>query len=1203
MPPASTISPQTVRVELVEALKLDLVGPDNAHPFAHELLSDAPSRWYLTGFLVPAEAPVEQKTDGTSDEEIDSGGDTEGTDDASPPDRAAARRSLLPSSMGLSVLVPPNVDALQVIVAWGDYLYEGATSEPGDAGPTTETAAELHDKPVAYGCDNAGSVTPSNPATTQQPPKGYRRDPREETVLVPLPSAGSKPREFPVPNSGGLTLSVTVRAVPAAGHASSRLPAGTRSVSVFLVNNRPPNEERHYRAFAFQTSLKLVCPKPFVPRPDLRGSLAGGLAEEWDEQVADLQFRDVFEYAVGHGISATAEREPGGVCRSVKTTWIPTAEVEKVSPASIADVELNMEALGALTNHAEAQTKLTPLVTHYRTWLNTQSSSCRSRRKEAQTSAERDADESQSLLTSAATRAELEARHAQTAQDLILAARHSADRIQAGIDALVDPQILDAFRIANRAMAAAARQRELQKRQGNASQVQPPRWYPFQLAYILMNLRGVFDPAHLDRETVDLLFFPTGGGKTEAYLGLAAFSMILRRLRQPGIRSAGVCVLMRYTLRLLTLDQLGRASALICALEIERDRDRAKLGEWPFEIGLWVGSAATPNRMGRRGDTSASAEYSAYTKTMRFQRDDRNPSPIPIENCPWCGTKFNRNSFRLTPNMNQPTDLRVVCANPTCRFSGDRPLPILGVDEPIYRRLPAFLIATVDKFAALPWTGETGTLFGLVDRYDQEGFYGPCNQKSGKDLGGALPPLELIIQDELHLISGPLGTIAGVYETAIDALSSRTNDDVTLRPKIIASTATVRRAEAQIHALFERSHISVFPPPGPDRHDSFFAITEPSSTTPARLYVGVAAQGRSLKVVLLRAGLALLSAGQTAYEREGGKANKQNPADAYMTLLGYFNSLRELGGSRRIVEDEVRTRLQQYSRRKRRDPVDTVFSDRNISYEVLELTSRVQTCDVATAKRRLAQPFHENDRVDVALATNMISVGLDIIRLGLMVVLGQPKTSAEYIQATSRVGRDLNRPGLVVTLLNVHKPRDRSHYERFEMYHATFYRAIEATSVTPFSPRALDRALAGALVALCRQGNPALTAPLGAGSILTLRATLDGFAIRFANRARNHDPSLSAAAAQEYFDKVLHRCRRLLDDWNNIADEFQQKNTKLQYQQEVGAAQRLLYEYLHPDLQNLPTVRRKFRANRSMRDVEPNVELGVKNLNDWTPKP
>jgi hypothetical protein len=679
--------------------------------------------------------------------------------------------------------------------------------------------------------------------------------------------------------------------------------------------------------------------------------------------------------------------------------------------------------------------------------------------------------------------------------------------------------------------------------------------------------------------------------------------MVLRRLRHPGIRSAGVCVLMRYTLRLLTLDQLGRASALMCALEIERERDTAKLGSWPFEIGLWVGSAATPNRMGGRGDKGPGAKYSAYTKTMAFQRDDRNPSPIPLENCPWCGTKFNRNSFRLIPDPTRPTDLRVVCSSPACRFSGDRPLPILGVDEPIYRRLPAFLIATVDKFAALPWTGETGALFGLVDRYDSAGFYGPCNQKAAKALGGSLPPPELIIQDELHLISGPLGTIAGVYESAIDALCSRTLGEGRLRPKIIASTATVRRADAQIHALFERSHVVVFPPPGANRRDSFFAVTEASSRTPARLYVGLAAQGRSQNVVLLRAGLALLSAGQTAYARAGGKANRHNPADAYMTLLGYFNSLRELGGSRRIVEDEVRSRLQQYARRKRREPADAVFDDRNISYEVLELTSRVATSDVASAKRRLAQPFFEDDRVDVALATNMISVGLDIIRLGLMVVLGQPKTSAEYIQATSRVGRDPNRPGLVVTLLNIHRARDRSHYERFAMYHATFYRAIEATSVTPFSPRALDRALVGALVALCRQGHPDFTPPRGADRILTLRTALDPFVVRFAQRARDHDPNLEATAAQEYFDKLLQRGGRLLDDWANIAREFQETNTPLQYQQEGGAAQRLLYEYLHPDLPNLSAVRAKFRANRSMRDVEPGVELAVKNLNDWTPRP
>jgi hypothetical protein len=716
-----------------------------------------------------------------------------------------------------------------------------------------------------------------------------------------------------------------------------------------------------------------------------------------------------------------------------------------------------------------------------------------------------------------------------------------------------------------------------------------------------MTLRSIAEPTHVDREVVDLLFFPTGGGKTEAYLGLAAFSMVLRRLRNPGIRSAGLSVLMRYTLRLLTLDQLARASALVCALELERENDKEKLGEWPFEIGLWVGSAATPNRMGARNYSGPGKEYTAYIKTTRYQQDDRKPAPIPLENCPWCGTKFTRQSFRLVPNNDRPVDLRISCVNHNCEFSGDRSLPILGVDEPLYRRLPAFLIATIDKFAALPWTGETGALFGLVERFDRNGFYGPCAPGMGQRLeGGYLPPPDLIIQDELHLISGPLGTIAGVYETAIDALASREVEGKTVRPKILASTATVRRADSQIKALFERNQVTVFPPPGPDRRDSFFAKTKSTAEVPARLYVGVAAQGRSLKVILLRSALALLAAGETAYLQAGGKQNRNNPADPYMTLLGYFNSLRELGGSRRIIEDEVTARLSQYSLRRRIEPDDRLFTNRKINYDVLELTSREPTNKVATAKARLASPFHEEDRVDVALATNMISVGLDIIRLGLMVVLGQPKTSSEYIQATSRVGRDSERPGLVITLLNVHKPRDRSHYERFQNYHASFYRTVEATSVTPFSPRALDRALPAALVGLCRQGLAAMTPSSGATEILASRGSLDRFAQRFAARAGNSSHSRESGEEQRLRDKVLARSNRLLDDWLKIADQFRLTGGSLQYQKyEPGNAQRLLYDFLDPELLVIQPVRTHFRANRSMRDVEPSVELVVENLNDW----
>jgi hypothetical protein len=532
---------------------------------------------------------------------------------------------------------------------------------------------------------------------------------------------------------------------------------------------------------------------------------------------------------------------------------------------------------------------------------------------------------------------------------------------------------------------------------GRGADAIKPEWRPFQLAWILMNLRSIAEPTSDERNIVDLLFFPTGGGKTEAYLGLAAFTLVLRRLRNPGISSAGVSVLMRYTLRLLTLDQLSRASTLICALELERRNNAETLGEWPFEIGLWVGQAATPNKMGRQGDNDPNT---ARLRWRRFMDSSKNPSPIPLEGCPWCGRKFEPTSFRLLPTSNQPTQLVVRCLNRDCEFSRDTWLPIVAVDEPIYRRLPCFIIATVDKFAALPWTGPVGAFFGRVHRWDKkEGFYGPCDPTLGNKLPveRLLPP-DLIIQDELHLISGPLGTMAGLYETALDELSTLQRDGKTIRPKIVASTATVRRAQNQIQALFARRMVDIFPPPGPDYRDSFFARTHNPDESNARLYVGVVAQGRSPKVAMLRVYLSLLGAGQKWYQALKKAGQTENAADAYMTLVGYFNSLRELGGSRRIIEDEVRSKLEKYSTRMRVGEKEGPFADRAIAYDPVELTSRVDTARVAEAKSKLRLAFSEKEHVDVAIATNMISVGLDILRLGLMVVFGQPKTTAELRQ-------------------------------------------------------------------------------------------------------------------------------------------------------------------------------------------------------------
>ncbi len=521
------------------------------------------------------------------------------------------------------------------------------------------------------------------------------------------------------------------------------------------------------------------------------------------------------------------------------------------------------------------------------------------------------------------------------------------------------------------------------------------------------------------------------------------------------------------------------------------------------------------------------------------------------------------------------------------------------MDEPIYRRLPAFLIATVDKFANLPWVGPSGKLFGKVDRADKDGFYGPCDPQSvGHKLPQPLLPPDLIIQDELHLISGPLGTMVGLYETAIDALCRRVVAEKTIRPRVVASTATVRRAEAQIRALFCRNGVEIFPSPGPNRRDSFFAQTVSANDKPGRLYLGVAAQGRSPKVIMLRTYLALMGAAQKAFLANGGSKNVANPADPYMTLVGYFNSLRELGGCRRIVEDEVYSQLRGRGSRMRVGEQSGLFSDREIQVEAVELTSRESTGRVSRAKERLAKDFtQKDDRVDVAIATNMISVGLDISRLGLMAVFGQPKTTAEYIQATSRVGRQEDKPGLVVTMMNVHKPRDRSHYERFEAYHATFYRSVEAASVTPFSPRALDRGIAEVAVALSRHGHSELTKSESAIRAKDERSKLADVVDVFGQRVESH-ARMPKEESHERRGRVRAKIEDLLDDWAKIARKKADVGGSLRYQAyEDGTGPYLLRNPLDPELERLERIERQFKAHRSLRDVEPATNLWLKQLN------
>ncbi len=1116
--PATSVQ---VRARLVEALKLDLVGPWAGHELAEERLPGwvRPSNWYLTGFLIPSGTPPEKSADADEDDDLGEIPESAGLSEESNEERKAAKKGFFPSSMGLSFLVQKEMHALTVTVRWGDYA-----------------RAEI---------ENDGT-----------PVSVWQRYPRETTVDVALTGTGD-PVAHDVPGSDGLQIHVVERPITAED-LSEHIPKGTRSVSVFLVNHRTPvgpEERQPDRAYTFQAEIEVCGEQPFVPRPDLRGISA----EDWDEQVADLHYADTPAYATGHGVSAEWEILDGA-CHLLRTAWIPSAEVEKTATVDVPGVELSMETLGELTDGAAAERALRPLVTAYRTWIE----------------------------AGRADVATLQGARRETAEELLRVAGVTAGRIERGIAVLAqDEDALDAFRVANRAVARALNQR---------LKIESPRWRAFQLAFMLLTLPGLDDSSDPERELVDLLFFPTGGGKTEAYLGLAAFAMVLRRLRRPGEKGlvgAGTSVIMRYTLRLLTLDQLARAAGLVCALELEREKNTALYGEWPFEIGLWVGKAATPNILGRKGDGRSD---SARSKVRQFKADPKGkPSPIPLENCPWCGTRFGPESFALLPNDDQPRELRIVCTNFECDFTRDRALPIVAVDDSIYRRLPAFLIATVDKFASLPWVGKSGALLGGAERHDATGFYGAAEPGRGTRLEASLPPPDLVIQDELHLISGPLGTMVGLYEAAIEALCVREIDGRTVRPKIVASTATVRQAREQIQALFARPLTQVFPPPGPNRRDSFFATTVSASEVPARLYLGIASQGRNPKVIMRKAWLALMGAAERAYRDAGGRKNKNNPADPYMTVLGYFNSLRELGGARRILEEEVQNTIKAYGARKRIGEERGLFQDRKTFSEVVELTSRVSTDKVAEARRRLECGFYEAQRVDCAIATNMISVGLDIPRLGLMVVLGQPKTHAEYIQATSRVGRDDERPGLVVTLFNIHKPRDRSHYERFRHYHETFYRSVEVGSVTPFSARALDRGFAGALVGLARHAETVLTPPQGVEKIADVRPVLERRLLEaFLGRVRQQ-PFADEAEREERLRSVQNRVVDLLDSWRKVFDDYRAAGVAMQYQKyELPQPRPLLREILDKDFES--EHHRKFRANRSLRDVEPNVNLFVKNL-------
>lgn len=959
------------------------------------------------------------------------------------------------------------------------------------------------------------------------------------------------------------------------------------TISLYLINSQVEPTTKKAEAWVFQPEMMVYHPENlpvFIKRqlPD-RFRMENG-----EDRQMEMNYRRHLEFVVGHGTGAhaTVNGDDWEEAIQVETKTLPTHEVTRMEAPEpsqtpgMEGLELDMKVLADLEKGSFTQA-LMPLVRSYGLWIRTL-----------------EEEQGKDLRP-----------YLEDAKNALSKCHQNLERIKTGIELLdQDENAAKAFKFANQAMAdqrirTIFSRNERQGKQIKIEEIDVPSnrsWRPFQLAFLLLTLPEMVDPTHAnrsdrDQNLVDLLWFPTGGGKTEAYLGLTAFTMAIRRLQKspewPN-GQAGITVMMRYTLRLLTLQQFQRAASLICACELIRQKEPSTWGNEPFRIGLWVGEASAPNRT-----EDAKKEIDQAHDHFRGRAFGVKGTVAQLTNCPWCGKPINTGSDIKVELFKQGRGRTLqYCSDPlgecpfTRRQSPDEGLPIVVVDEEIYRLLPSLVIATVDKFAQMPWKGETQMLFGRVTgKCPRHGFRSPDLEDSDSHPKlGSLPavrtiplsplrPPDLIIQDELHLISGPLGTLVGLYETAVDYLCEWKIGEKKIKPKIIASTTTIRRAENQVHNLYTRK-VNIFPPSGVNTEDNFFSKQIPSSEQfPGRLYIGICAAGANLKTALLRVYFAYMAAAQTLFKEYG------ELADPWMTTVGYFNAMRELGGMRRIVDDTLRSIL--------RNAHDHGLEDRHISEEsVDELNSRRSGVDIPKILDRLEAKFIPRTRtdaetpnvprekrkqypLDVVLCTNMISVGVDIDRLGLMIVAGQPKTTAEFIQATSRVGRKF--PGIVCTVFNWSRPRDLSHFERFEHYHDTFYEHVEALSVTPFSPRALDRGLSGTLVSMVRLDSDRLNADKSAKEFKRNDPSLDEILKTIHNRVEK------VTLEKRTTDHVDEMLAERLDHWdaqtNKVTSQLTYKSSK----------------NINIPLLSQPQDRNKdlFTCLNSMRDVEKSINL------------
>ncbi|MEU7305397.1 helicase-related protein [Streptomyces sp. NPDC007206] len=998
------------------------------------------------------------------------GGDDQVLD--APPDRQYLMGTLYPQQAELQ---------RQLALAADDPEAPGAEEDAPDVNPATDPVPETNSwLPASLGLSfytDATQVEVSCTAAryeTQRNELGRGR--RWQRVPLPPETHTIGPDRKDVPVLDGR----------AKIHVTRRTYGDGSLITVALIN-----EKRHdgsdgkapsWDDMLFQCGLTVrPADGSVLPYPSVR--LA---SRDPEERELRLQYRHVVTHAVGHGCAVREERGEDDTVELLACEVLPRAEVPAIRAGGPLDAPvLTLSHLAdPSVGRDQLLEELADFAAAYRAWYVGQRS------------------------------VDVPAWGQEAAERILGRIHQAVTRIEAGVRTLCDPdrpELLAAFRIAQRAMLLQMRhsapdQAGERRRRSDAVALDPPvdpkaTWRPFQLAFFLLALDGVAEPGHRDRRTTDLIWFPTGGGKTEAYLLLAAFTIALRRIRGEG---GGTAVLSRYTLSLLTTQQFQRAATTICALEhLRRTEPELGLGG-PITIGLWVGETTTPNSFQKAKDA------------FQQQYEASHPEDVFIlDRCPWCGTRIlppSRSSVRADYGIRAKTDeFAFYCTRDDCDFHDV--LPVAVVDQHLYKDPPTFVLGTVDKFARLAWEPDSGSLFGAGTRN---------------------PPPSLIIQDELHLLTGPLGTTVGLYEAAILELCTGPDGHP---PKIVAATATIRRSTEQVRALHHQD-VQLFPPSGLDARDSFFAV--PDTGRPGRLYLGVMAQGHT-------AGRGAVAT--TAAMLQGVHQLPEEHRDAYWTLVAYHHSLRELGRTVTAAGDDIPAQLR---------GLDDGTGIRALGAgDVQQLTSNVPPrAEQPVLLDRLEKPWDDSRSVSFLPCTNMLSVGVDVKRLAYMLMQGQPKTTAEYIQATSRVGRH-RVPGLVVTYFNATRPRDRSHYETFIDYHRALYRYVEPASVTPWSPPARRRALHAALVVLVRH-RLGLAAENQAGRITGHQGAAERIADALAERAATAERGATGADADAVRADVRQELSYLLEDWYRQARTAAAEGKDLYYRSQGKGQYNLL---------------------------------------------